>query len=299
MQKILTSYFTILLFISAVIGVIFPQYFISLNTYTAEILMIILFSSFLSLNITDMFTLNLKKLFFNSIIYIFGLPFLFYLIFSSFLDPTYLYAFLLFFALPSGMTNPGMSKLFNLDTAWATGFVVITSLAFPFLFTLFSPILPFEGTFSMFQIFVNVAKLIFIPFFLALLLKKISPKLSKSINSISSSITIIGLIIMILGIFAFNQEIFFTLTSSLKFLYFGIGMFFAYAVLLLVGFLLPAKTKKEQWTNALIFWGTNPIFFLVLASQFFPSEIFIGAFFAEICWIIFQVLFSLAYKKYY
>jgi len=151
----------------------------------------------------------------------------------------------------------------------------------------------------MFQIFGSVAQLIFLPFFLALLLKKISPKLSKSIISISSSITIIGLIGMILGIFAFNQEIFFTLVFSLKFLYFGLGMFFAYAILLFVGFLLPAKTKKEQWTNALIFWGTNPILFLVLASQFFPSEIFIGAFCAEICWIIFQVLFSLAYNKYY
>ena len=104
---------------------------------------------------------------------------------------------------------------------------------------------------------------------------------------------------MISGILAFNQSIFLEITTSFKFFYFGVGMFFAYGISLLLGYFLPANSKKERWTNALLFWATNPVLFLVISSQFFSAEIFIGAFFAEIFWIVYQVLFSWGHKKWY
>lgn len=153
------------------VAILLPGVGTLLSPYTAWILGVLLFFSFLGLGFEDLIKAlrHPAQAFFVSVIILVVTPLVIYPVMQRFF-PEYFQGAILFMLLPSALSSPAVAAIYGGNVALATVNTVISNLLSPFSITLFLALFMSAGIkVSIFKILARLLLVILIPFLLGLL----------------------------------------------------------------------------------------------------------------------------------
>jgi BASS family bile acid:Na+ symporter len=272
-QKLSDSYFVIVIF-SLLVGVIFSEQAIALAPHVTIFLGIIFFLSSLKIEMRDIFAyLNDKRmLFVVNVFMLLVLPALVYYATLS-LFPLLAIAFLILAAMPSGMTTPLLSELSGGKQNLALVFTVSTSLLAPVTVPLMIKLL--AGTavaVSFSSMFISLAKVIFIPFILAQIIKRFTEKGIEKVKFIFKPTSVILLALLIIGIVAKQADsIIEGLRGGESLIYLAL-LFALFVVFHIVGYFTAFwREREDRITITVCITYMNFTLAIYLVDQFFTE----------------------------
>lgn len=278
--------FSLVLTIGVPLGLIFP-YFSFLKDYLTYLLMLVLFITFLRIDISEI-VVQLKKplkVVYAIVIHLFALPLIVFAFLSLFNAPlSYVSAFLLFSALPSGVASPAITDLLGGDVPLS---VVITVFSH-FVSTVSIPILFFILLRRVIRldylgIFLTMAKLILLPLVVSIFFRKFFKLASTKIAEKGRLITIIPLLLVSFAVMSINHDfIIHNPWQTVKYVLISYPLYFFF---LLSNYLFTLKfPNKQRITFSVTKTFTNVTIGTVLAVSFLsPKEALIVTM-AQIPW---------------
>ncbi len=304
MTRILNSIernFGIILLISAIFSYFFPQYFLWGRNFTDELLMFALFLGSLKIDFSEVFHLkkNFGKMIFFVLLNIAILPLIFYGI-SFGLNQEIRIGLFLLFAISGAVATPLLASFLRLNILWSTVYVVITSALIPFTLPLLVKILfNISIEIPILEMTIFLAKLVFIPATLAIILKRFFPKLTKNIIPFSGSIGSIDLAFFLAIIVAVNEKFLAENLLQISTLWILFLLFILFLFLFILGFYMPFKNKTERWTNSLMFGNMNNGLVILLAAEFLTEKVLLVVLLSEIPWVLAQPIFQKTIQKFH
>jgi len=252
----------------------FGSSFVSfLSPYILHMLVIVLFLTMLKIDAKDVFS-NFKNPF--TIIYLSALiliisPIAFYYLVSLFLPPNYSFAILLLAAMPAGMSITAYAGIFKGNASLALTLTMVTSLLAPF--TVPSIIYFLTGNslqINVFEMLALLAEIIFAPFFLSALVRKIA---AKQINRTEKHFRPVS-ILFITMIMAASIAKISGKPLELNFLWVVVSFLFVLAAALhIIGYYAAFwRGKADKISSSLAVAYMNSTLAIVLASSFFSPE---------------------------
>ena len=292
--------FWVVLCISVVCGFLFPKWLQPLEGYILYFIMGIMCLLFMKVDILDIVT-HIKQprfLSYISITQLLIIPLITFFIFKHFVDPVTAMAILLLSSLPTGVSSAAFTDIMKGRTSLTLTIIILTNLlatlTIPFLFWL---IYNANLDLDYIGLFLNLLKIILIPFAIAKIIKHVIYKndMAKYDEYYNSGIIIL-LSIMIMVSIAFNSEhILLNLSSHIKTM--GI-LFLMFIFLQLLGYFSVFWHKKgEKIAVANAKMIINNILGVVLALAFFPPEILTIVIVSLIPWNA-MIILKHWYKKY-
>ena len=292
-------YFWIFLLAGIFLGACFPFLFKGYDFLVLYIIMAIMCILFLKVDIIDVVT-HVKRpilLIYISTLKLIILPFIIYFCFRSF-DTNTLMAFVLFAALPAGVSSAAFTDIMKGRTSLSLTTIICTNLICIFTIPLVFFIL-FNQQMDMdyMGLFLNLSQLIVIPFIIAKFLKhfvlrNLNQKLQKHYN-----LMIIGLLtFMIMISISFQIEyILQTWHVHIKILGF---LFLEFILFQLIGyFSVFWQSKGEKIAASNSFMIMNNILGIVLALAFFNVEVLSIVILSLIPWNV-MIIGKHWYKRY-
>lgn len=301
LNRIIDSYFLIIIF-SLLVGIIFSNKAILLAPYVTIFLGIIFFLSSLKIEMKDVFAyLHDKKMIFTvNIFMLIVLPAIVYYITTS-IVPVIAVAFLILAAMPTGMTAPLLSEISGGKQDLALVFTVTTSLLAPLTVPFMIKLL--AGTavaVSFYSMFISLAKVIFIPFILAQIIKRYWEKGIHKVQFTFKSISVILLALLIIGVVAKQaDEIVAGISGGESLFYLG-ALFVFFILLHILGyFTVFWRDKKDRKTITVTLTYMNFTLAIYLVDQFFAEpNIIVPVILSVIPWAILLVPFRWIMREY-
>lgn len=298
LPKLVDSYVFILV-VAILAGLLIPGQTNFLFSYISLFLAIILFLASLKLDLSQFFTeiKNARIIIPLALFMMLILPALVYLVAKP-LVPTYAFALLLLAAMPTGMTAPLLAEVAGGKTSLALVFVVITSLIAPFTIPFVLKILAGKiVVLGFMDMFLKLAKLIFIPFVLAQIIRYFLHEKIKTAYGALKPISIILLGLLIAGVVASQATLIKTNLAS-----FLPAVLIMSAYFLLMPYLMFLVTKKyEAGTRisiAVAVTFTNFTLSIYIAAKFFPEpRILIPTILAVLPWSLGFIPFKYWVKR--
>lgn len=201
--RLIESYIFVLL-LAIVLGLAFPSFAVRLAPYSTVILGIIFFLSALKIDVKDFKrdTTDWKMLAVVNLWMLFALPVIVFM-FTRLLAPEFTMAFVILAAMPAGMTSPLLSDIIGGRQSLALILTMSTSLLAPFTVPLMVKFLGGATVqVSFWSMFVTLGEVIFIPFILAALTKKLFHVHIKAASFTFKPISIILLGLLIMSVVA-------------------------------------------------------------------------------------------------
>lgn len=266
-------YFPIL-FGSLFIGVSFSQQTVSLATYSTHILAVIFFLAALKIDLRETLSYFKDRLMLVEVNFfvLIGLPVLVYY-FTSLVYPELAVPFLLLAAMPSGMTDALLSEIAGGNKSLALVFTVTTSLLAPFTIPLMLTLL--AGTavsVSFLEIFILLAKVIFVPFALASVAKRLYGTYIKREVSWITPISIILLALLTIGIVAKRADVIRqALEGGKPLLYLGLLFTFFIGIHIVSYFLARWRSHGDRIAVVICSTYMNVTLAIYLADKFFTD----------------------------
>jgi len=301
MKKILSrlssSYFSIIS-LAVISGVGISEYLEGLASFSTLILGLIFFLSALKTDLKEVveYLHNKKMIFFANLFMLIILPVLVYYV-TSFVFPALAVAFLLLAAMPSGMTDPLLSEISGGKQSLALVLTISTSLLAPFTIPFLIELLAGEyisvGFLDMFEV---LAKVIFIPFFLAELVKYLFGKGVKKVSASFRQISMILLGLLIAGIVAKQADVikgslFSGNSEDFSFL---AALFIFFLLLHILGyFAVPWKKREERIATTICMTYMNFTLAIYLTDRFFTDpNVIIPVILSVIPWVALVIPFK-------
>lgn len=297
--KLTESYIFILL-VAVTTGLLLPKQANFLFSYISLFLAIIFFLASIKLDLSQFFIeiKNVKIIIFLALFMMLILPAIVYFIAKP-LVPTYAFALLLLAAMPAGMTAPLLSEMAGGKTSLALVFVVITSLIAPFTIPFVLKILVGKVVvLSFVDMFLKLAKLIFIPFLLAQIIRSFFHEKIKITYWALKPISIFLLGLLIAGVVANQATVIKTNLAS-----FLPAVLIMSAYFLLMPYLTLFVTKKYEASTrisiAVAVTFTNFTLGIYIAATFFPEpNILIPIILSVLPWSLAFIPFKYLAKKF-
>ncbi len=294
MKKFIEEHFALFLFIAATTAYFYPALFLPVKNFGDEIMMLALFLGFLKLDFSEIRHLkaNKIKLLGLIILYLLGLPLIFYVLTPALPEDIRMGLFLLT-AMSSAIMCPLLAIFYRLQPLWATAFTVGTS----FLVPLTVPLLIQWGFNLTTKIefglmFGFLSKIIFIPALAAYGFRRWAPKATKRITTVSNLLGV-GCMFVFMGLLiAKNQPHIAEHLFSWFALQALVGLFITTFTLFAIGYMIPAKKTKERLTTSLTFGNMNNGLAILLAAEFFSPGVLLVVLLSEISWISAQPIFA-------
>ncbi len=196
-------------------------------------------------------------------------------------------------AAPGAMMSPLIAGMWNLRVLWTSIYVILTSTLLPLTFPYVIQILfGSKVEIPILSISIFLAKMIILPSIFAFALKKISSTLAKKTAENSGAIGSLCIALFVAIIVASNRN--FLLENFTKLQTFAsLGMMILlFLFCFLVGYLIPAKEKREKLTNCLMFGCMNNGIVIIAASKFFSPEVQLVLLLSEVPWSFSLPLFK-------
>lgn len=268
------------------LGLIFPQFAV-FKPYLTTFLMLVLFFTFLKLDIVEAFK-HLKRI--KLILYVLAidlvlLPILVFSVFKLAKAPIFIISsMLLFSSVPAGVASAAMTDLLNGDTTLSTVIIVITHFIAPITIPLlFYVLLRKVIHVNYLDISITLTKLIFIPLILANIFKVVFPKLTKNITNYNKIITTAILLMLGTTITAINYNfIVNNPIDSINFILMTIPVYFSFIII--PYFLTPFLPLKERVSIFATKTFMNVTIGVVLAISFLDAKASLVLTLAQIPW---------------
>lgn len=299
--KFIEGNFGILLILSGILAYFFPQLFVWGNEIAAELLMFSLFLSGLKIKVEEVFYLkeNIVRVIGLSLLYVVILPTLFALTTRFIPMETQLGIFLVI-ATSGAVMSPLLASFYDLKILWTTAFVVLTGCLVPFsLPFLTQQLFSLDVDISISGMIVFLAKMIFLPSFLAFAVRKCVPKLVEKILPYAGGIGGLNMMLFLSALVAANQVFIASNLYSLETAYKLSLVFSVFIGLYVIGYLLPSTDKQEKWTHALMFGNMNNGLVVLLSKEFFSSEVLFMTLLSIIPWAMAQPVFQFVFSQKY
>ena len=278
----------IVVFISMIGGILFPRFGSLFCHYPQYCLMILLFLSFLSIEIRDIWA-TLKNstgmIICLTLLKILIIPVAIYYCFMI-VAPSYAVAALLLSGISTGVVAPFMSNLVKANSPLVMVMVVVTSLLIPFTLPAWIKILLGQTEeISLSAMIRTLSLVMFIPILAAEIVRNLTPRLLAVFTKIRFPLSLILFAFINLGIFSrysdfFHREPVTIITATVV----AIALS---AVYCLCGILCMVKKPiEDQLAGAVTLGNINNVLIIVFASEYFgPLEptvaaIYIFPFFA-------------------
>jgi len=261
--------------VSMLVGILFPHFGSLFRHYPLYCLMILLFLSFLSIEIKtiwDTLKQSIVKIICLTLLKIVLLPIAMYYVFRI-IAPSYAVAALLLSGISTGVVAPFISNLVKGNSPLVMVMVVVTSLLIPFtLPALIKMLLGQSVNIPLTDMIRMLALVIFIPFLVAESLRKLAPSSLPIITKVRFPLSLILFAIVNLGIFSSYADFFYrepiviiTATTTaivLSVIYCAIGISCMFK-----------KSIEDQLAGAITLGNMNNVLIIVFASRFFgPLE---------------------------
>ncbi|MCP3685908.1 MAG: hypothetical protein GY861_24945 [bacterium] len=298
MLKFITDYFW-LFFLAGIIAGIFLPAAAVLSPFVMYILMFVLFLSCLKMDMGNILTRikDYKLVVYLVVIILVITPIVVYLIFKGFLEPEYALGFLLIAAMPSGMVTPVYATIFKADKELALVIVTITSLLCPITVPLIIYFLTgVETDFDVFGMFIKLCIIIFIPFALSILFRKIGKGIIKKTEEYYSPVSVLLIVLIISGALADANVLSFV--GDFRSILSPFLLLFVLAALLHIAgyFAVFKRDTKTRAVSSIEIAYMNFTLALVVGQEFFGDKtVFIAALYqihANIALITFIYIFK-------
>ncbi len=267
-------YFPILL-ASLFVGVYASNQTIHLAPYSSYFLALIFFLAALKINVSETFAYfkDYRMLVEVNFFMLIGLPIATYYI-TSLVYPSLATALLLLAAMPSGMTDALFSEIAGGNKSLALVFIVTTSLLAPFTVPLMLKWLAGATvTVGFFEICILLAKVIFIPFLVAGIVKRFYRTYAQRTTDWISPLSMIALSLLIMGVVAKRADIVReALHGGAPLLIVGILFAFFIIIHLLSYFLASWRNHRDRIAVVISATYMNFTLAIYLADKFFIDE---------------------------
>lgn len=300
-KKFTESHITIVL-ASLLFGVIFSDFFIDYSKYALLFLAIIFFLSSLKIDLKKVYehmhdipmlvTVNVFMLFLFPVIVYYA---------ALFMYPDLAIAFLILAAMPAGMTAPLLAEISGGKQSLALVLTVSTSLLAPFTVPLVIKVL--AGTVvevSYMSMFTDLAKVIFIPFVIAQVIKRFAQSAIDRTAIVFKPISVIFLGLLIMVVVAKQADAiiqgFIGGGNSLIYL---MAMFILFIIFHFAGFFLVFwRNNRDRVTITVCLTYMNFTLAIALADKYFVDpNIVIPVVFSVIPWAILLVPYKYLMHK--
>lgn len=286
---------------SGVLGYFFPALFLWGQEWADEMMILALFFGFLKIDLADLFHLkqNILKMFCFVVGSLFILPSFFWLV-TPFLEFEIRQGFFLQLVAPGAVVTPILASFFRLNILWCTVFLVSTSFLFPFTLPLLCGFFfKLELIISRWEMMLFLAKMIFVPALSAFIFRRFLKQQTTKILRISGLLGSGTIMVFLAIIIAKNQSLLAEYLWQSRSLFFLIGLFGLFALRFLLGFILPASSLRERWTNSLMWGNFNNGLMILIAAEFFGPTVLLICLLSEIPWVLAQPTLQSLLKRYY
>lgn len=257
-----------------VLGLLFPRYVSPLAPYAAWLLSGIFFLSALKINLRDVqkYITDGPLLAATTAAMLIIFPLGTYVI-LRWVQPEFAVAGLLLAAMPAGMATPLLAELSGGRPGLALVLAVVTSLLAPFTVPVIVNVtLGAELDLNLVAMFVNLSSVIFVPFALALIVRRYAPSATRFLSLVGRPTSIILLGLLQMAIVGANaQALWGSLVTGKLFPYlvWVVGLF---AFFHLLGyFVVFWHNQQDRLTISICLTYMNIVLAIYLANKFMPE----------------------------
>jgi BASS family bile acid:Na+ symporter len=261
----------LVIFSSMFAGILFPEQVSFLQPIPLYLMMLLLFLSFLTVEMTSVWGL-LKShgptVIWLSFLKMFLIPTLVYFIFKEFYPP-YAIGALLLTGISTGVVAPFISGLVNANGSLVLVMVVISSLIVPFSLPFLVKLLAARDVaIPLSKMTQMLSLVIFVPAIAAEALRRLSPSILNKLIAIRYPVTLVIFAVVNLAVFSKYAD-FFRQNPATILEATSISVILG-AVYVIIGILTQARsTLKNQLAAAISFANINNVLVIVFASEFF------------------------------
>lgn len=298
--KSIERYFGVFLSIGVLGGFLFPSYFQNLDSYVVYVVMAIMGLLFLKVDVVDVLT-HIRNPFFMlyiNVINLIILPLATYFILKPFVSTELLLGLLLLASLPTGVSSAAFTDIMKGRTSLTLTIVLTSNL----LATVTIPLVFWIAAKTDIQLdhwalFISLAKIIFVPFVIAKVCKRIIfPKIAMQLQDYYNTIILVLLSFMMMITISTQADY---ITQNFSDLLRELGILFAiFFVFQFVGYFSAfwhKKGEKLAVSNGSMIM--NNILGIVLALAFFDSSVVNLLILSFIPWSS-MIMLKHWYKKY-
>ena len=288
--KFLNSYLLVVV-VALVVGVLFSSSVIFLAPLSTLFLAIIFFLSSLKINLKQVWeeAHHWPTVLVVNIAMLFVIPAAIYLLTQS-VYPTLAIAFLLLAVMPSGMTAPLLSEIVGGKQSLALVLTISTSLLAPITVPLVvKGLAGAEIAVSFWDMFWALAIVIYVPFILAQIVKRLKENYIQKVAHTFKPISILFLGLLIMAVVSRQAEV---ITESIfsggEALVYLVALFIFFIILHLFGYMtIFWRDHVERITTTVCLTYMNFTLAIELANRFFPEpNILIPVVFSVIPWAL-------------
>ncbi|MFH1769855.1 MAG: bile acid:sodium symporter [Parcubacteria group bacterium] len=300
LYKLSRSYVFVLV-IALAIGIFFSEHTVFLAPYSTWFLAGIFFLTALKIDFKEFlrYCKGVKMIVVGNLLMLILFPIAVYYITDA-IAPSLAIAFLILAAMPSGMTVPLVAQICGGKQSLALVFAISTSLLAPFTVPLVIKLL-IGGAISVsfLSMFLSLAKIIFIPFILANIIKYLWQKETEPAYKTFTPISILLLGLLIVGVSA-KQADQIVLGQQGDFIRYIIGLFILFIVFHIVGyFAIFWRSREDRVTITVALTYMNFTLAIYLVGEFFTEpNILIPVVLSVIPWSILIVPFKLIVDRF-
>jgi bile acid:Na+ symporter, BASS family len=283
--QFIENHFWIFLLAGVVLGLIYPIYSDFLMTLLKPLLMIVLFLVFLKTDLVSIFkqVKDYRLMAYLVSMYMIIIPLLFFVVINIFNRDLAL-GILLLTSMPAGVSSASLTDIVKGNTALSLSITIITSLVAPFTVPLLFGFFNYHNLpISTFEIFKDLALLIFLPLILSQILKKIVPVMINKVKHIYTPTNILILFIIVFTAIGSQRDI--ILSNSVDIIWKTGFLYLVFILLHVIGYFLGYKQNKENKSAITIGAAyMNNGMAIVLAALYFDPSILILMVLSELPW---------------
>jgi len=289
-NRFLNSYILVVLAALA-LGIFFSKSVVFLASLSTIFLAIIFFLSSLKIDLSKIKeeSSNFMTVFVVNLVMLFALPVAVYFLMDNFY-PALLIPFFILAVMPSGMTSPLLSEIVGGKQSLALLLTISTSLLAPFTVPfMIKAFIGAEVSVDFWGMFSTLATVIYIPFFLAQILKHFKRPLIEKISPSFKPISVFILGCLITGVVARQSDaIIRGFENGGELLFYLLALFVFFAFLHLIGYFTAFwRSHEDKVTVTVCITYMNFTLAIELANKFFPDpHILIPIILSVIPWAI-------------
>ena len=294
-NSFVNRFFGLIMLVAAFLGIIIP--IPDINTANAIMisLAVIIFASFFRVDLNkDLISGNLKSVLIFYIVRFIILPLVVYFIINPF-SSFYALSFFLLLLMPSAVSSPAFTLMFNGDVGLALKLLVFSSFlaifSIPFISQL---ILSQEVNLDTWKMFMTMVYTILVPFALHLPLRRFS-KMKNFFSANTPIITVLGLIVLYLVAISHNREV--VIGNPQKVLLYTIISLGGLLVFYLFGYFMMFKFDKAKRISYSVSSGANNIGIgVTITAIYFTGEVNVFFIISQLAWIFVLMPMRYFYK---
>lgn len=279
------KYFWLFLLAGITFGLWNPVPFVAPPFVNKIILGMMLFFVFLKINPINVLEhmKNYRLMIFLSVVYMFIIPFFFY-ISLKYIDRDLATGVLLLTAMPCGLSSPALADIAKGNSSMSMSLVIITQVIAPFTVPLIFWLINIRGMdINELLLLKDIALLVFVPMIIAQTIKRVFPGTVSKTRHLFTSANVLVMAIFVYVVIASQRNV---ILANLNGLLWKIAVLYIVFILLhAIGYLIvPGEPKRNRIAVSISFAYMNNGMAIVLAASYFKPEILVLMVLSELPW---------------